>query len=205
MENILIQAVGCLGFAIYVCASQLPTRKSIFSCEILGTIIVILHWYMLGEAIAICTNVVSIYSAAAVLLTIRFPKAASSQWLSFLLLGGLAYINYEASSSFYIALCGSSCLLIARFFKNFIYLRALNILSGIIWAIYSVMVFSIPTLLFAVFFALGHFIKLLENDHIKTYFRVPQISVREFAVIRLPARRGSEQGDAALHQAGRGF
>ena len=174
MDILLIQAIGLLGYAIYIYSSRLPTRTFILLAEILGCMVLIMHWSLLGETITVCTNLIAMYTAIIGIAMVRFPRTSAMLWLCFPFLGVAAYLSYDAGIAFYFALGGSSAIQIAKFFKNLIYLRTFSILSGVSWAVYSVMVFSIPALLFAVFFALGHFLKLLEYDSVKAYFRLPQ-------------------------------
>lgn len=153
---IAAQCLGLFGYTIYVLSSRFKSRHLILFGEALGCMIIASHWFWLSETIVLCASLIALYSICLGLLIIRYPAISLARILGYPLLAVVAFYTYDGSIAFYTAITASSVLMTAKFFQDVIKMRTFNVIAGILWASYALMIVSVPLFLFGVFLAIGH-------------------------------------------------
>ena len=161
---IAVQAVGIVGFALMILATQMPTRQRVLQVDVVGIAVVTAHWLMLGTVVAAAMNGIYVLIGVLALQLDRGRAWRAGYWGLYPLAGGATVLAW-AEPYDALALAGTLLSVAARQQRTLRRLRVLTAASGTLWGLYGVIELSIGQMIFSVLFVGGHLIALWRERH----------------------------------------
>ena len=168
MNNLVIQLIGVIAYAILAFSYFKKNKKDILFIQIFSTIAFALHYYLLSGVTATVCNLISLLI---IIITYFFEKHNGKNKklliLSTLpLLIIIPFFTYENIFSIF-PIIASIIVLISFVISNENTIRIAGIISALCWIIYAIIYKSYAGIAFEAFSAVSTFIAFIKNFNIK--------------------------------------
>jgi len=153
---VIAQIIGLVGFGFYTAAPYFKSRMSILKMELIGCIVICLHWHVLGFPVMFWNNVIWVYMILASMLKDKHKGADTLISMAYILVLINTYFNWEGALIDYAVFCSTNLAITCRYFKDLLRFRSFAFSGGIFSVIGSCCTLSATAILFNVIFTLGH-------------------------------------------------
>lgn len=151
--HLIAQAVGVVGIALLLASTLMRTRAMLLALDAAGSLVMGIHWALLGGTAAIAIS--------AVVVVMDFagtdPRSARGRaiiWLSIPVTAILIAVFWSGPVDL-IAALGMLGIAASRLSYGQVRLRALAMAACVPWIIYGVILVSIPQVTFSVLYFIG--------------------------------------------------
>ena len=168
MNNLVIQLIGVIAYAILAFSYFKKNKKEILFIQIFSTIAFALHYYLLSGVTATVCNLISLL----IIIIIYFFEKHNGKNKKILILSTLPLIiiipffTYESVFSIF-PIIASTIVLISFVISNENTIRIAGIISALCWIIYAIIYKSYAGIAFEAFSAVSTFIAFIKNFNIK--------------------------------------
>ena len=157
--HIVAQAVGVIGIALLLSSTLMRTRAMLLAFDAAGSLVMGIHWALLGGTAAIAIS--------AVVVVMDFagsdPRSARGRaiiWLSIPVTAVLIIIFWSGPADIAAAL-GMLGIAASRLSFGQVRLRALAMAACVPWIVYGTILLSIPQVVFSVLYFVGMGVSIL--------------------------------------------